>query len=71
MRSSHRFDDDVGWLYWTYGVRVWVGSLWLGGGFLIGCGVVIILIWILLREHVSDLNYTGWCQRHLTLETTC
>lgn len=24
MRSSYRFDDDVGWLYWTYGVRVWV-----------------------------------------------
>jgi hypothetical protein len=31
MRSSHRFDGDVGCLYWTYGVSVWVGSLWLGG----------------------------------------
>jgi hypothetical protein len=31
MRSSHRFDDYVGWLYWTYGLRVWVGSLWVGG----------------------------------------
>ena len=40
------------------------------GGFLIGCVVVIILIWILLHEHVSDLKYTGWCQRHLILETT-
>jgi len=41
-----------------------------GGGFLISCAVVIILIWILLRERVSYLNYTGWCQRHLTVEAT-
>jgi hypothetical protein len=26
------------------------------GGLLIGCVVVIIVIWILLHEHVSDLN---------------
>ena len=34
MPSSHKFDDDVGWLYWKYGVRVWAASLWLGMGVL-------------------------------------
>ena len=36
MRYSDRFDDDVGWLYWKYCVRVWVASLWLGAGLYCG-----------------------------------